>query len=199
MLIISPGTLIYMFKLNVSLWCNTAVTVVIIGIVMMSPLRVSGCMWTGMFPVLLAPQSCVNVSLSYTTAPYEHVGALHNCLRCWCELANVMHIVKCFEKCRQFTLTVHFLSRPFDIFILLSIFANCVALAIYIPFPGDDSNSTNQELVSTIGIYLEWEEVLLCSLTQKICWRRSWKMLVSAVLCLLVTGFIMMLIWLIYL
>lgn len=40
------------------------------------------------------------------------------------------------------------LSRPFDIFILLSIFANCVALAIYIPFPGDDSNSTNQELVS---------------------------------------------------
>ncbi|KAI3357267.1 hypothetical protein L3Q82_015715 [Scortum barcoo] len=38
------------------------------------------------------------------------------------------------------------LSRPFDIFILLSIFANCVALAIYIPFPGDDSNSTNQEL-----------------------------------------------------
>uniref|UniRef100_A0A8C6VWP0 Voltage-dependent L-type calcium channel subunit alpha n=1 Tax=Nothobranchius furzeri TaxID=105023 RepID=A0A8C6VWP0_NOTFU len=38
--------------------------------------------------------------------------------------------------------------KPFDIFILLSIFANCVALAIYIPFPGDDSNSTNQELVS---------------------------------------------------
>uniref|UniRef100_A0A3Q3Q6R8 Voltage-dependent L-type calcium channel subunit alpha n=1 Tax=Monopterus albus TaxID=43700 RepID=A0A3Q3Q6R8_MONAL len=36
--------------------------------------------------------------------------------------------------------------KPFDIFILLSIFANCVALAIYIPFPRDDSNSTNQEL-----------------------------------------------------
>ncbi|XP_074537926.1 voltage-dependent L-type calcium channel subunit alpha-1D isoform X4 [Halichoeres trimaculatus] len=36
--------------------------------------------------------------------------------------------------------------KPFDIFILLSIFVNCVALAIYIPFPGDDSNSTNQEL-----------------------------------------------------
>ncbi|XP_024915412.1 voltage-dependent L-type calcium channel subunit alpha-1D [Cynoglossus semilaevis] len=36
--------------------------------------------------------------------------------------------------------------KPFDIFILMSIFANCVALAIYIPFPGDDSNSTNQEL-----------------------------------------------------
>jgi len=46
-----------------------------------------------------------------------------------------------------------FFSRPFDIFILLSIFANCVALAIYIPFPGDDSNSTNQELVSGAGKY----------------------------------------------
>ncbi|XP_056628678.1 voltage-dependent L-type calcium channel subunit alpha-1D [Triplophysa dalaica] len=36
--------------------------------------------------------------------------------------------------------------KPFDIFILLSIFANCVALAIYIPFPEDDSNSTNSDL-----------------------------------------------------
>uniref|UniRef100_A0A452RG78 Voltage-dependent L-type calcium channel subunit alpha n=1 Tax=Ursus americanus TaxID=9643 RepID=A0A452RG78_URSAM len=38
--------------------------------------------------------------------------------------------------------------KPFDIFILLAIFANCVALAIYIPFPEDDSNSTNHNLVS---------------------------------------------------
>uniref|UniRef100_A0A8B9IK65 Voltage-dependent L-type calcium channel subunit alpha n=1 Tax=Anser cygnoides TaxID=8845 RepID=A0A8B9IK65_ANSCY len=36
--------------------------------------------------------------------------------------------------------------KPFDIFILLSIFANCVALAVYIPFPEDDSNSTNHNL-----------------------------------------------------
>lgn len=50
------------------------------------------------------------------------------------------------------SLTVSPLCRPFDIFILISIFANCVALAIYIPFPGDDSNSTNQELVSSAGI-----------------------------------------------
>jgi len=41
-------------------------------------------------------------------------------------------------------------SRPFDIFILLSIFANCVALAVYIPFPEDDSNSTNHDLVSIV-------------------------------------------------
>lgn len=44
----------------------------------------------------------------------------------------------------------HVSSRPFDIFILLSIFANCVALAVYIPFPEDDSNSTNHDLVSTV-------------------------------------------------
>nr|XP_055023196.1 voltage-dependent L-type calcium channel subunit alpha-1D isoform X1 [Misgurnus anguillicaudatus] len=36
--------------------------------------------------------------------------------------------------------------KPFDTFILLSIFANCVALAVYIPFPEDDSNSTNHDL-----------------------------------------------------
>ncbi|XP_069062537.1 voltage-dependent L-type calcium channel subunit alpha-1D isoform X1 [Pleurodeles waltl] len=36
--------------------------------------------------------------------------------------------------------------KPFDIFILMAIFANCVALAVYIPFPQDDSNSTNHNL-----------------------------------------------------
>lgn len=40
--------------------------------------------------------------------------------------------------------------RPFDIFILIAIFANCVALAVYIPFPEDDSNSTNHDLVSVV-------------------------------------------------
>uniref|UniRef100_A0A8B9LJY2 Voltage-dependent L-type calcium channel subunit alpha n=1 Tax=Astyanax mexicanus TaxID=7994 RepID=A0A8B9LJY2_ASTMX len=43
--------------------------------------------------------------------------------------------------------------KPFDIFILLSIFANCVALAVYVPFPEDDSNSTNHDLVSTAIIF----------------------------------------------
>ncbi|XP_042618874.1 voltage-dependent L-type calcium channel subunit alpha-1D-like [Cyprinus carpio] len=41
--------------------------------------------------------------------------------------------------------------KPFDIFILLSIFANCVALAVYIPFPEDDSNSTNHDLCCRIS------------------------------------------------
>lgn len=44
--------------------------------------------------------------------------------------------------------------RPFDIFILLAIFANCVALAVYIPFPEDDSNSTNHDLVSRIFTFI---------------------------------------------
>uniref|UniRef100_A0A3Q2QBA4 Voltage-dependent L-type calcium channel subunit alpha n=1 Tax=Fundulus heteroclitus TaxID=8078 RepID=A0A3Q2QBA4_FUNHE len=37
--------------------------------------------------------------------------------------------------------------KPFDIFILIAIFANCMALAVYVPFPEDDSNSTNHDLV----------------------------------------------------
>uniref|UniRef100_A0A3Q1AMK9 Voltage-dependent L-type calcium channel subunit alpha n=1 Tax=Amphiprion ocellaris TaxID=80972 RepID=A0A3Q1AMK9_AMPOC len=36
--------------------------------------------------------------------------------------------------------------QPFDIFILIAIFANCMALAVYVPFPEDDSNSTNHDL-----------------------------------------------------
>eukprot|EP00064_Thunnus_orientalis_P017759 superscaffoldBa00003863_g17845 len=36
--------------------------------------------------------------------------------------------------------------RPFEIIILMTIFANCVALAVYIPFPEDDSNATNSNL-----------------------------------------------------
>ncbi|CAM2116787.1 unnamed protein product [Caretta caretta] len=42
--------------------------------------------------------------------------------------------------------------KPFDIFILLAIFANCVALAVYIPFPEDDSNSTNHNLIKVYKI-----------------------------------------------
>lgn len=40
--------------------------------------------------------------------------------------------------------------RPFEIIILMTIFANCVALAVYIPFPEDDSNATNSNLVSNV-------------------------------------------------
>lgn len=45
-------------------------------------------------------------------------------------------------------LFLNFPLRPFEIIILMTIFANCVALAVYIPFPEDDSNATNSNLVS---------------------------------------------------
>lgn len=37
--------------------------------------------------------------------------------------------------------------RPFEIIILLTIFANCVALAVYLPMPEDDTNVANSSLV----------------------------------------------------
>uniref|UniRef100_A0A8C5J9I6 Voltage-dependent L-type calcium channel subunit alpha n=1 Tax=Junco hyemalis TaxID=40217 RepID=A0A8C5J9I6_JUNHY len=44
--------------------------------------------------------------------------------------------------------------QPFEIIILLTIFANCVALAIYIPFPEDDSNATNSNLERVEYLFL---------------------------------------------
>uniref|UniRef100_A0A4W4DYY9 Voltage-dependent L-type calcium channel subunit alpha n=1 Tax=Electrophorus electricus TaxID=8005 RepID=A0A4W4DYY9_ELEEL len=45
-------------------------------------------------------------------------------------------------------------SHPFDIFILLAIFANCVALGVSRPFPEDDSNATNHNLEQVEYIFL---------------------------------------------
>ncbi|XP_075394260.1 voltage-dependent L-type calcium channel subunit alpha-1F isoform X2 [Tenrec ecaudatus] len=44
--------------------------------------------------------------------------------------------------------------KPFDILILLTIFANCVALGVYIPFPEDDSNTANHSLEQVEYIFL---------------------------------------------
>lgn len=38
--------------------------------------------------------------------------------------------------------------KPFEYLILLTIFANCVALAVFTPYPNSDSNQTNAHLVS---------------------------------------------------
>lgn len=38
-------------------------------------------------------------------------------------------------------------ARPFETIILLTIFANCVALAVYLPMPEDDNNTLNLGLV----------------------------------------------------
>ena len=40
--------------------------------------------------------------------------------------------------------------RPFEYLVLITIFANCVALAIYTPYPESDSNDMNNALVSTL-------------------------------------------------
>ncbi|KAM9476166.1 calcium channel, voltage-dependent, L type, alpha 1S subunit, b [Clarias gariepinus] len=44
--------------------------------------------------------------------------------------------------------------KPFEIIILLTIFANCVALAVFLPMPEDDTNSTNSTLESLEYIFL---------------------------------------------
>ncbi|KAK9890112.1 hypothetical protein WA026_008922 [Henosepilachna vigintioctopunctata] len=44
--------------------------------------------------------------------------------------------------------------KPFEYLILLTIFANCVALAIYTPFPNGDSNLTNMYLENIEYIFL---------------------------------------------
>ncbi|XP_062315764.1 calcium channel, voltage-dependent, L type, alpha 1F subunit [Osmerus eperlanus] len=44
--------------------------------------------------------------------------------------------------------------KPFDIFILIAIFANCVALGVSKPFPEDDSNSTNHDLEQVEYVFL---------------------------------------------
>ncbi|XP_034028881.1 voltage-dependent L-type calcium channel subunit alpha-1D [Thalassophryne amazonica] len=44
--------------------------------------------------------------------------------------------------------------KPFDIFILLAIFANCVAMGVTKPYPDDDSNATNHKLEQVEYIFL---------------------------------------------
>ncbi|XP_076316388.1 muscle calcium channel subunit alpha-1-like isoform X2 [Tachypleus tridentatus] len=44
--------------------------------------------------------------------------------------------------------------KPFEYLILLTIFANCVALAVYTPYPNSDSNQVNQYLEKVEYIFL---------------------------------------------
>lgn len=44
--------------------------------------------------------------------------------------------------------------RTFEYLILLTIFANCVALAIFTPYPYNDSNATNSSLEYVEYIFL---------------------------------------------
>ncbi len=57
-----------------------------------------------------------------------------------------------FKKFKTFI----FLKRPFEYLILVSIFLNCVALAVYTPYPNKDNNKINSLLVNIkINIYIE--------------------------------------------
>ncbi|XP_068997745.1 LOW QUALITY PROTEIN: voltage-dependent L-type calcium channel subunit alpha-1D-like [Embiotoca jacksoni] len=47
-----------------------------------------------------------------------------------------------------------FSELPFDIFILLAIFANCVAMGVTKPYPDDDSNATNHQLEQVEYVFL---------------------------------------------
>ncbi|KAL1020919.1 hypothetical protein UPYG_G00006400 [Umbra pygmaea] len=44
--------------------------------------------------------------------------------------------------------------KPFEIIILLTIFANCVALAVFLPMPEEDNNTTNTSLESLEYVFL---------------------------------------------
>uniref|UniRef100_A0A8C6SZW5 Ion transport domain-containing protein n=1 Tax=Neogobius melanostomus TaxID=47308 RepID=A0A8C6SZW5_9GOBI len=44
--------------------------------------------------------------------------------------------------------------KTFEIIILLTIFANCIALAVFLPMPEEDSNNTNTSLESLEYIFL---------------------------------------------
>ena len=43
--------------------------------------------------------------------------------------------------------------KPFEFLILLTIMGNCVALAVYTPFPAEDTNEMNLILVSMVAHY----------------------------------------------
>lgn len=47
-----------------------------------------------------------------------------------------------------------FVNRTFEYIILLTIFANCIALAVYTPYPKSDSNVTNSLLEDIEKIFM---------------------------------------------
>ena len=57
------------------------------------------------------------------------------------EVVNMMWYICCIDFLDQLT--------AFEFLILITIFANCVALAVYTPYPNSDSNEVNAALVST--------------------------------------------------
>lgn len=83
------------------------------------------------YPLNVAPLACVYINNTVSGASLSGLSR--------------------YLKNRLLTLTSIF--RPFDIFILLAIFANCVAMGVTKPYPDDDSNPTNHQLVSLCSRY----------------------------------------------
>jgi len=54
--------------------------------------------------------------------------------------------------------------RAFEMFILATIFANCIALAVNTPYPQNDSNDVNAALVSVLLSFFHCR--LLCAVWQ---------------------------------
>lgn len=46
------------------------------------------------------------------------------------------------------------INRTFEYVILLTIFANCIALAIFTPYPASDSNTTNSALEKVENVFM---------------------------------------------
>lgn len=90
----------------------------------------------------------VEVSFCVLAAPRVVAGSACEWRNPWkphAALPSEVHrAVLCFFSVLSLTAVL----RPFDIFILLAIFANCVAMGVTKPYPDDDSNATNHKLVS---------------------------------------------------
>ena len=71
------------------------------------------------------------------------------CLKRNIYICNVSHINLYSCNVSQKKCFLNSVFTPFEYLILLTIFANCVALAVYTPFPEGDSNHVNAVLVRT--------------------------------------------------
>ena len=75
---------------------------------------------------------------------------------------HTMNSLKCESSTLSlFVFALTHVPRPFEYLILVTIFANCVALAVYTPYPKGDSNNMNAALVSTMfTIYSSFAELV---------------------------------------
>lgn len=72
----------------------------------------------------------------------------------WEVVVKVKFILECVHVLEFVLFFLDKTFRPFEYLILVTIFANCVALAVYTPYPNSDSNSTNLYLVSTVYAFM---------------------------------------------